>query len=97
MAFIHLNIKLAANDMSANARCVKAAIAMVKLFDDVDLVRLELLPSIMAVSAAILLTEKLTEPVYLECLADSWTSLNSRDSPPEHHGSPVVQYAPNYG
>lgn len=56
MAFVHLNVKSAANDASVNARCVEAAIAMVKLFDDVDLVRLEMLPPIMAVSAVILLT-----------------------------------------
>jgi hypothetical protein len=54
MAFIHLNIKFAANDTSANVRCVEAAIAMVKLFDGVDLVRVEMLPPIMAVSADIL-------------------------------------------
>jgi len=48
MAFVHLNIKFAANDASANTRCVDAAIAMVKLFDGVDLVRLEMLPPIMA-------------------------------------------------
>ena len=53
-AFIHLNIKLAADDTSANMRCVEAAIAMIKLFDGVDLVRLEMLPSIVAVSAVIL-------------------------------------------
>jgi len=53
MTFIHLNAKFAANDISANARCVEAAIAVVKLFDDVDLVRLEILPPIMAVSAVI--------------------------------------------
>jgi hypothetical protein len=53
-AFIHLNIKFVASDASANTRCVEAAIAMVKLFDDVDLVRLEILPPIMAVSAVIL-------------------------------------------
>jgi len=57
MAFIHLNIKFAANDTSANMRCVDAAIAMVKLFDGVDLVRLEMLPPIMAVSVVILRTE----------------------------------------
>jgi uncharacterized protein YkuJ len=54
MTFIHLNIKFVASDASANTRCVEAAIAMVKLFDDVDLVRLEILPPIMAVSAVIL-------------------------------------------
>lgn len=54
MAFIHLNIKFAANDIPANVRCVEAAVAMVKLFDDVDLVRLEVLPPIMAVSTVIL-------------------------------------------
>jgi len=57
MAFIHLNIKFAANDISANVRCVEAAIVMVKLFDDVDLVRLEILPPIMAVSVVIPQTE----------------------------------------
>lgn len=54
MTFVHLNMKLAANDASANTRCVEAAIAMVKLFDDVDLVRLEMLPPVMAVSTVIL-------------------------------------------
>jgi len=53
MASIHLNIKFAANDVSANLRCVEAAIMMVKLLDDVDLVRLEMLPPIVAVSAVI--------------------------------------------
>ena len=57
MAFIHLNIKFAANDASANVRCVEAAIAMVKLFDGVDLVRLEMLPPIMAVSVVTLRAE----------------------------------------
>lgn len=57
MAFIHLNAKFTANDVTANARCVEAAIAMIKLFDDVDLVRLEMLPPIMAVSATILFAE----------------------------------------
>lgn len=52
MASIHLNIKFFAKDVSANVSCVEAAIAMVKLFDDVDLVRLEMLPPIMAVSVA---------------------------------------------
>lgn len=54
MAFIHLNIKFAPNDIIAGVRCVEAAIAMIKLFDDVDLARLEMLPPIMAVSAVIL-------------------------------------------
>ena len=57
MTFIHLNLKFAVNDASANARCVEAAIAMVKLFDDVDLARLEMLPPIIAVSAIILWAE----------------------------------------
>ncbi|KAF9653433.1 hypothetical protein BDM02DRAFT_1922617 [Thelephora ganbajun] len=48
MAFIHLNIKFAANDISANVRCVEAAIVIVKLFDDIDLARLEVLPPTMA-------------------------------------------------
>ena len=52
MAFIHLNIKFSANDPSANARCVEAATAIVKLLDDVDLIVLEILPPIIAVSAA---------------------------------------------
>ena len=56
MAFVHLNIKFAANDISSNVRCVEAAIAMVRLLDDVDLVALEMLPPIIAVSAAILRT-----------------------------------------
>ena len=56
MAFIHLSIKFATNDISANLRCVEAAIAVVKLFDDVDLVKLEILPPIMAVSEVILRT-----------------------------------------
>ena len=51
MAFINLSIKFSASDISANARCVEAAIAMIKLLDDVDLVRLEILPPIIAVSA----------------------------------------------
>jgi len=48
MAFIHLTIKFAANDISANLRCVEAAIAMVRLLDDADLVTLEILPPIIA-------------------------------------------------
>ena len=56
MAFVHLNHKFAATDITASVRCVEAAIAMIKLFDDVDLVRLEMLPPIMAVSAVILRT-----------------------------------------
>lgn len=54
MTFVHLNLKLGVSDVAANTRCVEAAIAMVKLFDDVDLVRLEMLPPVMAVSTAIL-------------------------------------------
>lgn len=54
MTFVHLNIKSGVNDVTANTRCVEAAIAMVKLFDDVDLVRLEMLPPVMAVSTVIL-------------------------------------------
>jgi hypothetical protein len=54
MAFIHLNIKFATSDISANMRCVEAAIAMIRLFDDVDLVRLEILPPIVAVSTIVL-------------------------------------------
>lgn len=50
MAFIHLNIKFAVNDVSANVRCVEAAIAIVKSFDDVDFVRLEVLSPIVAAS-----------------------------------------------
>jgi len=57
MAFIHLNIKFATSDASANVRCVEAALAMVRLLDDVDLVALELLSPIMAVSAVILRME----------------------------------------
>lgn len=57
MTFIHLNIKFVTNDITAGVRCVEAAIAMIKLLDDVDLVRLEMLPPIMTVSAAILRTE----------------------------------------
>lgn len=53
MAFIHLNVSFATSDISANVRCVEAATAMIKLFDDIDLVRLEILPPIIAVSAAI--------------------------------------------
>lgn len=53
MAFIHLNINFATSDISANVRCVEAATAMIKLFDDIDLVRLEILPPIIAVSAVI--------------------------------------------
>lgn len=75
MAFIHLNIKFAANDITAGVRCVEAAVAIVKLFDDVDLVRLEMLPPIMAVSATIHRTEHLTEPPP-ERLADGWTGLS---------------------
>jgi len=56
MTFIHLNIKFATNDISANVRCVEAATAMVRLLDDVDLVALEIFPPIMAVSAVILRT-----------------------------------------
>ena len=54
MTFIHLNSKFATSDITAGVRCVEAAIAMIKLFDDVDLVRLEMLPPIMAVSTVIL-------------------------------------------
>ena len=90
MALIHLNIKFAANDVSANVRCVEAAIAMVKLFDDVDLVRLEILPPIMAVSAIVLRTEQVTE-LLSECVADGWTSINPRGSPPERHRSTVAR------
>ena len=56
MTFIHLNIKFATNDISANVRCVEAATAMVGLLDDVDLVALEIFPPIIAVSAVILRT-----------------------------------------
>lgn len=48
MAFIHLNINFATSDISASARCVEAAVAMITLFDDIDLVRLEILPPIIA-------------------------------------------------
>lgn len=56
MTFIHLNIKFATNDISANVRCVEAATEMVRLLDDVDLIALEMFPPIMAVSAVILRT-----------------------------------------
>lgn len=75
MAFIHLNNKFAINDITASVRCVEAAIAMIKLFDDVDLVRLEMLPPIMAVSATILRTESHAE-LFSECLADGWASIS---------------------
>lgn len=75
MAFIHLNNKFAINDIAANVRCVEAAIAIIKLFDDVDLVRLEMLPPTMAVSAAVLRTESLAE-LLPERLADGWANLS---------------------
>lgn len=96
MAFIHLNIKFAANDASANVRCVEAAVAMVKLFDDVDLVRLEILPPVMAVRTIIPRTEQLTE-LFSERVADGWSNLNPRDSPLERHRSTVVRCAPQCG
>ena len=89
MAFIHLNIKFATNDISANVRCVEAAITMVRLLDDVDLIALEILPPVVAVSAVILRMRYLTEAL-LECLADGRTSLNSRNCPPEHYWSTAV-------
>jgi len=89
MAFIHLNIKFATNDISANMRCVEAASAMVGVMDDVDLITLGILPPVVAVSAVILRTGCLTGPL-LECLADGRTSLNSRNSPPEHYWSTAV-------
>lgn len=90
MAFIHLNTKFADDDTSANVRCVEAAIAMVKLFDDVDLVGLEILPPIMAVSPIALLRMGQPAEFVLERLADGWTGFNTRDGPPELCGGTVV-------
>jgi hypothetical protein len=90
MAFINLGIKFSASDISANVRCVEAAIAMIKLLDDVDLVRLEILPPIIAVSAV---ASRMTwqAKLLLERLADGWASLNQGDKPPEQHGNAIVR------
>jgi hypothetical protein len=57
MAFIHLNINFATSDTAANVRCVEAATAMITLFNDIDLIRLEILPPVIAVSTDAPLTE----------------------------------------
>lgn len=91
MAFINLSIKFSASDISANARCVEAAIAMIKLLDDVDLVRLEILPPIIAVSA-VESRMGLQAELLLERLVDGWANLDQGDRPPEQHGDAIVRH-----
>ena len=89
MAFIHLNIKFSTSDVSANIRCVETAIAMIKLLDDVDLARLEMLPPTIAVGVVVLHPGWVDE-LSLERLADRWTSVDRRDNSSGHHGGAVV-------
>lgn len=50
VASIHLNVIFAHQEANANRKCIDAATAAIRLFDEVDLTRLGFVPLIMGVS-----------------------------------------------